>query len=40
MVLELNQYLSMFIEESKEHLQALNDNLLNLKAIHMNCYCS
>jgi two-component system chemotaxis sensor kinase CheA len=31
MQLELNQYLSMFIEESKEHLQALNDNLLNLE---------
>lgn len=29
--MELNQYLSMFIEESKEHLQALNDNLLNLE---------
>ena len=31
MQLELNQYLSMFIEESKEHLQALNDNLMNLE---------
>ncbi|QGQ96250.1 chemotaxis protein CheA [Paenibacillus psychroresistens] len=29
--MELNQYLSMFIEESKEHLQALNDNLMNLE---------
>jgi two-component system chemotaxis sensor kinase CheA len=29
--LELNQYLSMFIDESREHLQALNDNLLNLE---------
>jgi two-component system chemotaxis sensor kinase CheA len=31
MQLELNQYLSMFIEESKEHLQSLNDNLMNLE---------
>jgi two-component system chemotaxis sensor kinase CheA len=30
-VLELNQYLSMFIDESKEHLQAMNENLLNLE---------
>ncbi|MDB5052068.1 MAG: chemotaxis protein CheA [Bacilli bacterium] len=29
--MELNQYLSMFIDESKEHLQALNENLLNLE---------
>ncbi|MEX2462225.1 MAG: chemotaxis protein CheA [Paenibacillaceae bacterium] len=29
--MELDQYLSMFIEESKEHLQALNDNLMNLE---------
>lgn len=29
--MELNQYLSMFIDESKEHLQAINDNLLNLE---------
>lgn len=26
-----NDYLSMFIDESKEHLQALNDNMLNLE---------
>src|SRR5690554_326404 len=31
MVLELNQYLSMFIDESKDHLQALNENLLILE---------
>jgi two-component system chemotaxis sensor kinase CheA len=31
MVLEMNQYLSMFIDESKEHLQALNENMLNLE---------
>ena len=30
--MELNQYLSMFIDESKEHLQALNDNMLKLEA--------
>ncbi|MCS7461875.1 chemotaxis protein CheA [Paenibacillus doosanensis] len=30
--MELNQYLSMFIDESKEHLQAMNDNLLSLEA--------
>lgn len=30
--MEMNQYLSMFIDESKEHLQALNDNMLNLEA--------
>jgi two-component system, chemotaxis family, sensor kinase CheA len=29
--LELNQYLSIFIDESKEHLQALNDNMLTLE---------
>lgn len=29
--MESNQYLSMFIEESKDHLQALNDNLLKLE---------
>lgn len=29
--MELNQYLSIFIDESREHLQALNDNLLNLE---------
>jgi two-component system chemotaxis sensor kinase CheA len=31
MVLETNQYLSMFIDESKDHLQALNENLLKLE---------
>jgi two-component system chemotaxis sensor kinase CheA len=29
--MEVNQYLPMFIEESKEHLQAMNENLLNLE---------
>jgi two-component system, chemotaxis family, sensor kinase CheA len=29
--LELNQYLSMFIDESKDHLQAINENLLALE---------
>ncbi|MCD8501530.1 MAG: chemotaxis protein CheA [Bacillaceae bacterium] len=29
--MEKNQYLDMFIDESKEHLQAMNDNLLNLE---------
>ncbi|MBO9609156.1 MAG: chemotaxis protein CheA [Paenibacillaceae bacterium] len=29
--MELNQYLSVFIDEAKEHLQALNDNLLSLE---------
>lgn len=29
--METNQYLSMFIDESKDHLQALNENLLNLE---------
>jgi len=29
---ELNQYLSMFIDESREHLQAMNDNLLSLES--------
>jgi len=32
MDLELNQYLSMFIDESKEHLQAMNENLLSLES--------
>ncbi|OXM84688.1 chemotaxis protein CheA [Paenibacillus rigui] len=30
--MELNQYLSMFIDESREHLQAMNDNLLALES--------
>jgi len=29
--MEMNQYLDMFIEESKEHLQAINDHLLLLE---------
>jgi len=29
--MEINQYLTMFIAESKEHLQAMNDNLLELE---------
>ncbi|OIJ13145.1 chemotaxis protein CheA [Anaerobacillus alkalilacustris] len=29
--MERNQYLDMFIDESKEHLQAMNDNLLKLE---------
>jgi two-component system chemotaxis sensor kinase CheA len=29
---EMNQYLSMFIDESKDHLQALNENMLNLES--------
>lgn len=29
--MELNQYLGMFIDESKEHLQAMNENLLKLE---------
>ncbi|HEY8528859.1 MAG TPA: chemotaxis protein CheA [Paenibacillaceae bacterium] len=29
--MEMNQYLSMFIDEAKEHLQALNENLLRLE---------
>ncbi|PYF07126.1 chemotaxis protein CheA [Ureibacillus chungkukjangi] len=29
--MELNQYIEMFIEESKEHLQACSDNLLELE---------
>jgi two-component system, chemotaxis family, sensor kinase CheA len=31
MVLELNEYLSMFIDESKDHLQAMNENVLSLE---------
>lgn len=31
MALETNEYLSMFIDESKDHLQALNENLMNLE---------
>lgn len=30
--METNQYLSMFIDESREHLQAMNDNLLSLES--------
>ncbi|MGG1520133.1 chemotaxis protein CheA [Paenibacillus oryzisoli] len=29
--MDISQYLSMFIDESKEHLQALNENLLSLE---------
>ncbi|MEX1031015.1 MAG: chemotaxis protein CheA [Paenibacillaceae bacterium] len=29
--MEMNQYLAMFIEESKDHLQSLNENLLKLE---------
>lgn len=29
--MEMNQYLEVFIEESKEHLQSCNENLLNLE---------
>lgn len=29
--MEINQYLTMFIDEAKEHLQAMNDNLLALE---------
>ncbi|UJF35362.1 chemotaxis protein CheA [Paenibacillus hexagrammi] len=29
--MELSQYLSMFIDESREHLQAMNENLLSLE---------
>jgi len=29
--MDMNQYLDMFIEESKEHLQAINSNLLTLE---------
>ena len=29
--MDMNQYLTMFIDESKEHLQAMNDNLLELE---------
>ncbi|GIP36832.1 chemotaxis protein CheA [Paenibacillus sp. J31TS4] len=29
--MDLNQYLSVFIEEAKDHLQAMNDNLLQLE---------
>ncbi|MFD2171337.1 chemotaxis protein CheW [Tumebacillus lipolyticus] len=29
--MDMNQYLDMFIEESKEHLQAINENLLALE---------
>jgi two-component system, chemotaxis family, sensor kinase CheA len=32
MVVELNQYLSMFIDEANDHLQAMNENLLALEA--------
>lgn len=30
--MEMNQYLAMFIEESKDHLQAMNENLLQLES--------
>ena len=30
--MDLSQYLSLFIDESKDHLQAMNKNLLNLES--------
>ena len=30
-LMELNQYLEMFIEESKEHLQSCSEHLLELE---------
>ncbi|UUZ95707.1 chemotaxis protein CheA [Paenibacillus sp. P25] len=30
--MEMNQYLSMFIDESKDHLQAMNENVLSLES--------
>ncbi|WP_159884360.1 chemotaxis protein CheA [Paenibacillus puerhi] len=30
--MEMNQYLSMFIDESKDHLQAINENMLSLES--------
>ena len=29
--MEMNQYLSIFIEEANDHLQALNENMLKLE---------
>ena len=29
MEMDMNAYLSMFIDESNDHLQSLNENLLN-----------
>src|SRR5690606_1674801 len=31
-VMDMNAYLSMFIDESNDHLQALNDNLMRLES--------
>jgi two-component system, chemotaxis family, sensor kinase CheA len=31
--MDMNQYLSMFIDESNDHLQALNENMLQLESI-------
>ena len=31
MDLDINQYINIFVEESKEHLQSLNDVLLELE---------
>ena len=30
--MDMNQYLSMFIDESNDHLQALNENMLQLES--------
>lgn len=30
--MDMNQYLSMFIDESNDHLQSLNEKMLELKA--------
>lgn len=38
--MDMNQYLDVFIEESKEHLQTCNEKLLELEKIHQICSLS
>lgn len=38
--MEMSQYLEVFIEESREHIQSLNENVLLLEKARMTCKLS
>lgn len=38
--MDMNQYLDVFIEESREHLQTCNEKLLELEKIRQTCSLS
>lgn len=35
--MDMSQYLEVFIDESREHLQTINEQLLELEKIQMMC---